>query len=477
MGKANRDLGVDRNGVPKMMRKRDYLADGAGQMGMNLVANLIGQLTYFYTDKVGMAVAGIGVVMMIAKIVDAVTDIWFGNIVDHSKGGNRKYYQWLARMMVPYVIVLVLLFTVPIQAGQIPALIYACVTNILMTAVCGTLIGTPLAAVMVVRTNSQSERETMGVFRAVFTYMSGMIIAIVTIPITNLLGGNQNAWIKYGFIIALFVLLLLSICYMNGRKAKLVDQTEDAVGNTEEAEEEAVPLPEAVSCLFRNKYWVIVLLFNLITQITNSLAATAGTYYSKWIFGNDNLVAMVGAFGMLSTVVGFILSKPILTKLGTKKTVSVGLLGAAVTAGIRCLAPTNFYLYIGLGMIGSFVQIPMMCVYGVLLAMVVDYNEYSYGKKLVGVSSGAIGIGTKIGSGVGSIILSVCLTIGAYDATLEVATTSMRYAIYAFSNYLPLIINLLMFFIFRKFDLEEKLPAIQAELAKRREAKAGKTEN
>lgn len=199
MGKK-KELGLDKNGVQKFMRKRDYLADAGGQMGLNLVANLVGQLTYFYTDKVGLAVGGIGIVMMIAKIVDAVTDIWFGNIVDHSKGGNRKYYQWVARMMVPFAVIVVMLFTVPIQAGQVPALIYACVTNILLTAVCMTLIGTPLAAVMVVRTNSQSERETMGIFRAVFTYMSGMIIAIITIPVTNMLGGNQNAWIKFGVI-------------------------------------------------------------------------------------------------------------------------------------------------------------------------------------------------------------------------------------------------------------------------------------
>ena len=54
MRKEKRGLGVDRNGVQKMMRKRDYLADMSGQFGMNLVANLIGQLTYFYTDKVGL---------------------------------------------------------------------------------------------------------------------------------------------------------------------------------------------------------------------------------------------------------------------------------------------------------------------------------------------------------------------------------------------------------------------------------------
>lgn len=471
MRKSKRDLGVDRNGVPKMMRKRDYLADMSGQIGMNLVANVIGQLTYFYTDKVGLAVGGVGIVMLISKIVDALTDLWFGNVIDHSKGGNRKYYRWLLRLMIPYVIVVVMLFCVPIQAGQIPALIYACITYILLSAVCGTLIGTPMSAVMVVRTNSQSERESMGVFRAVGSYGAGMFTAIVTIPLTNILGGTQIAWIKYGFIIALIVLLMLSICYVNGRNAKLVEEVKD---ETEEGSEDAVPLKDALGMLFKNKYWIILVLFNVITQITNSITATSGTYYCKWIFGNDNLVALAGSFGFFATIIGFIISKPVISKLGVRRTINLGVLGAAATAALRCLIPTNLPVYIVAGLLGSFVQIPLMCLYGVLLAMVVDYNEYTYNNKLVGVSSGAIGIGTKIGAGAGSVILTACLALGSYDATLEVATTSMRYAIYAFSNYLPLIINLALFFLFRHFDLEEKMPTIHKELARRREEKLNK---
>lgn len=470
MGKGNRDLGLDRDGVQRMMRKRDYMADMAGMFGLNLMGNLVGQLNYFYTDKVGLAVAGVGVIMMIAKVIDALTDIWFANVIDHSKGGNRKYYRWILRMLVPMTITIVLLFTVPIQAGQMPALIYACVTNILLTAVCVTIMGIPLGAVMIVRTNSQSERENMGVMRAVGSYASGMVISIITIPVTNMLGGTQTAWIKYGAVVALVVFLALGICYLNGRKAKLVGETGEAGEPVEE--EEAVPLKDAVVMLLKNKYWVIVVLFNVITQVTNSIVSASGTYYCKWIFGNDNLVAMVGAIGMLATVIGFILSKPIIVKLGVKKTIYMGLFGAVFAAGVRCLVPANMTIYIGVGLISSFAQIPLMCLYGVLLAMAVDYNEYKYDKKLVGVSSGAINIGNKIGGGVGSIILSACLALGSYDATLEVATTSMRYAIYAFSNYLPLIMNLALFFVFRNFDLDKKLPGIHAELAARRAAKA-----
>lgn len=302
-------------------------------------------------------------------------------------------------------------------------------------------------------------------------YGAGMIVAIATIPVTNILGGTQNAWIKYGVIIGAVTLLLFLICYNNGRKAKFASDYEQGESVEAPEEEENVPFMEAMGMLLHNKYWVIVLLFNLITSISSAVAASSGTYYAKWIFGNDNLVAITGTAGMLATVIGFILSKPIIAKLGVTKTVQLGLIGAAVPALIRCLFPTNFIVNVTCSLFASFIQIPLMCLYGVLTAMAVDYNEWKYDKKLVAMSGGAIGFGSKVGNGLGSVILTAFLSIGAYDATLEVASTSMRYAIYGFSNYLPLIINVVMFLIFTRFDLEKKLPQMREEVAARKAAK------
>lgn len=456
---------VDKDGAALVMRKRDYLADFSGQLGLGIMANLVGQLQYFYTDKVGIAVGSVGVVMAIAKVVDALTDIWFGNIIDHSKGGNMKYYKWMLRMAVPAAAITVMMFTVPISAGQIPAILYALVTNLLITAVIYTMIATPFSATMIVRTQSQEERGKMGIFRAVGNYASGMIIAIATIPVTNMLGGTQLAWVKYGAVMALVVLLTLLICYRNGSKA-MRKAVEDDVA-VAEPEEEPVEFLTAVKCLFGNKYWVIVLMFNLITSISSAIVASSGAYYCKWIFGNDNLVGIVGAVGLLSTFLGFAMSNLIIGKLGVQRTINVGLLGYALFCAIRCFAPANLAVYIGTSLVGSFIQIPLMCLYGVLLAMAVDYNEYKYDKKLVAVSSGAIGFGSKVGNGLGALILALFLMLGSYDATLTEATSSMRAAIYGFSNYLPIVLNVGMFLIFRGFDLEEKLPAMRAEVAKR----------
>ena len=464
MGKK-KELGVDRDGIQKVLRGFDYFADMFGQFGLALIGNLVGQLTYFYTDKVGLAVGGVGIAMGIAKVVDAVTDIWFGNVVEQSKGGNEKYYKWMKRMMVPAAITIILLFTVPKDINQVAAFAYVTITNILLTAVFYTLISTPFAATMVVRTQSQQERSSMGIFRAIGSYVAGIIMAIAIIPITNFLGGNQNAWIKFGVIIALVVLLALLICSINGNRA--VMNMASVEKNTED-EEEKVPFKDAMKMLFASKYWVIVLLFNIITSVTNAISATANTYYCKWIFGNDNLVALVGGFGLMGTVIGFAISKPIIEKLGVKGAINFGLLGTIGAMIIRCFAPANIVMYVITGVVSSTMMMPLMCLYGVLLGMAVDYNEYKYDKKLLAISSGAIGFGSKVGGGIGSVILSIFLVLGAYDASLEVATASMRYSIYGFANVFPIFINLLMYIIFRGFDLEEKLPQMKAEVEKRR---------
>ncbi len=187
------------------------------------MSNIVGQLTYFYTDKVGVAVGAVGIVMGIAKVFDAFTDIICGRIIENSNGGDKKYYSWMIRMAVPSAVIMAMLFTVPIQAGQIPALIYVLVTNILLTAVLYTMIAIPYGAIQIVRTKSLEERTQMGIFRAVGSYAAGMLIVLMTIPITNALGGTQNAWIKYGVVLGLCVLLCFLVCYRNGSKAKMYD--------------------------------------------------------------------------------------------------------------------------------------------------------------------------------------------------------------------------------------------------------------
>ena len=97
MGKK-KELGVDRMGVQKSMRKIDYFGDGLGQIPLNIMSGLVGQLTYFYTEKVGLAAGMIGTMLLIAKLFDAVTDLIMGKIMDAGHSPKGKCRPWFLRI-------------------------------------------------------------------------------------------------------------------------------------------------------------------------------------------------------------------------------------------------------------------------------------------------------------------------------------------------------------------------------------------
>ena len=112
MAKDKNAARYDKDGVRRVMRKRDYFSDFSGQLALGLMANIVGQLNYFYTDKVGLAVGSEGIILAISKVVDAFTDVIAGNLIDHSSGGDHKYFKWIAPQIIPAAAIMVLMFTI-----------------------------------------------------------------------------------------------------------------------------------------------------------------------------------------------------------------------------------------------------------------------------------------------------------------------------------------------------------------------------
>lgn len=464
MGKAKRDLGVDQYGVKKVMRKRDYLGDMTGNIGLGLMGNITGQMTYFYTDKVGLSVAMIGVLLLVAKVIDAFTDVIAGNIIDHSKGGNKKYLKWMLWLTIPAAAATILLFTVPKGTA---GMVYLLISQVFFSAIVYTFIATPYSALQIVRTKSQMERSSIGTLRSLGSYITGMVMSVLLIPITNMMGGSQSAWIRFAAIVAVVIVIMLLICYFSGRNAEFAEDV-----NVNEDEDHAVPFKEAITKLFHNKYWVIVLIFNFLSQLQYGVSGASGAYYCKWIFGDDNLVGVLGAMGLIPALLGYILARPMIGKLGVKKTIYACLVIGIGGSIVKCLFPAVFMVNAVAGCVISFANIPIMCLYGVLTGMAVDYNEYLYNERLVAISGGATSFGNKVGGGVSSVIITGSLALAGYTKAMETATTGVKYAIYGFSNFVPLIIFVVMIFLFKKFDIMDKITDIQAEVAARKEKQA-----
>ena len=176
-----KELGLDKDGQQKHLGPADYLTDSLGQFGLNSLNQLTGQLTYFYTTKVGMASGTVATVLLISKIFDAVTDLFMGKIVDKTNTKTGKARPWLFRMIIPLFLACVLLFTVPSYT------------------------------MMSYKTRSSEEKGQMGTWRAAVGYAVGVACGIGLIPITVALGDDQMAWVKFGIILGLLSAVCLFI--------------------------------------------------------------------------------------------------------------------------------------------------------------------------------------------------------------------------------------------------------------------------
>ena len=459
MSRAKKELGLDSMGVQKSMRLTDYLGDGIGQLPLNIMTSLVGQLTYFYTEKVGLAAGMVATMLLVSKILDAFTDLIMGKIMDEGKSKKGKCRPWFIRMAIPALVMIILMFTVPKNADSNLQAAYVLITNILITAVVYTAIAIPYGALMATRTESSEERGKMGVFRAAFGYIAGMIIAILLIPMTNMLGGTQEAWIKIAVVFGLISLLSLLLLYKVTRENASLE-----AGSSEEK----VPFLEGLGILFGNKYWVMMLVLQFIMNISYGLSTSGGTYYAKYILGNDNIVALLGAVGLIPTFLGFALTGPLAGKLGMTKTCMISSTMGVIACLIRVFTPYSLISCIVCGCVTTFANIPMMCLFGAMVNNCVEYNDYKFGKRIVGMTNSANSFGSKIGSGIGASLIGWLLGWAGYNAVLETQPASVDTAIFAFSIYIPLALFVIMFIILLKNDLEKRYPQIVEELQRRK---------
>ena len=92
----------------------EKIAYGLGDAGCNFIWTTVGMfLTIYYTDKVGIPAAVVGTIMLLTRLLDGVSDLVMGNIVDHTHTRWGKARPWVG-LMAPFMgLGLILLFNVP----------------------------------------------------------------------------------------------------------------------------------------------------------------------------------------------------------------------------------------------------------------------------------------------------------------------------------------------------------------------------
>ena len=103
----------------KQVKLFERIAYGMGDFGCNIIYTaMTTYLLFYYTDYAGVNAAAVGVIMLISRFLDGLTDIAMGVIVDRTKTKYGKARPWILRMALPFAISGVLLFSVPTSLGD-----------------------------------------------------------------------------------------------------------------------------------------------------------------------------------------------------------------------------------------------------------------------------------------------------------------------------------------------------------------------
>ena len=409
--------------------------DMAGNL---LYVSMSSYILYFYTDVFDIPVSAAGMIILIACIVDAVSAIFWGSIVDHTHtkwGQSRPYFLWLA---VPFALSTFLAFTAPNISG-VPKLLYAGITYVLAAGVIYTGIQTTISAILPNLTLDPNERIGANSYRMVGSLIGSFVNSTFTLPLVAFFGNGND---KHGFMmtIALFGVAAIVLLIKQSLKA--------TVGN--------VP-------------WYLLVISFATFWIAQADRNSFSTYYAKYNLGNAELAAVFSGLQVLGIISS--ISIPFIVKIANKTaTMLIGLGIRAVGQTMMALVGGNFILVIvswSIGVLGSALAMSMPFA---MLADTVDFGEWKTGVRAPGFLT-AVGSAfcIQLGSGFGSFIPSKILDMTGFVAN-KTQTPAASGAINFYFIWLPVIIYAIVAGIMVFYLKYEKMePKIKADLVARAE--------
>lgn len=434
-------------------------------------------LTQFYTDVLGLAGGFLIWMPFVSKIIDAITNIMMGRIIDKTRTKQGKARPWILISGVLIAITGILLYTVP-KASYNVQIVWIVVSYNLFFALAFTIYNMSHALMVPLSTRNTKQRDTLALLTSTGTSMiPGLLVTIILPVIINTIGVGaeaQGTWITVMSILSILAIPATMLEYYFTKERV----TEDAAG---EAAQESVSFSKQMKACFSDPYWMIVMGFHLVYQIFNFLSTNSMIYYCNWVLGNSvdsgttNQV-LVNMIGQAPLGIGLVVLWPLVRKFGKRMVMMFGFGIGAIGSLIVLLCPGNMGAVLGGLVIKSIGALPTY-VMAAQLAESLDHIEWKNKFRADGFSASVYSIIVTVAGGIGQTILLGGISRFGYiapNATTEII--NQPEAIKTFFNWcfvgIPMIGYLIGSLLMLKFDVEDKIPQISADLTARRKAEA-----
>lgn len=409
---------------------------------------------YFFTDVVGVSAAILGNLLMVSRIFDCITNVALGRVVDLTNTKYGKARPWVARMIIPLAVSLVLMFLVPNSWSVKAKTIYIIVTvNIYFLAYTASNIPYGTLGTLISR-NSQVRSE-LNLLRMIGYFGMSTLIGFATVPIVNKLGGGQRAWIIMMSIYAIIMALMFIPVFTNTRERVGANNKDD----------EKVSFKDALKMTLKNKYWDLIFFIMVFGWILTFLFQGINIYYAQYIMHNDNYTGILTGLYNGALLFGFLTINFVFKRLGRRKTIVIGQIVLIISSLTMLLFSKNIVAIGALTVLRGLGFSPLMGTAYAMLADTIDYGEWKYGKRNEGVTYSGGTFSTTLGTGIASAGIGWVLALGGY---IEGGVVNQPASVYTAINFLfiiiPVIISAILIVLFYFYDLDNFHDDILKEL-------------
>ncbi len=361
-----------------------YLLGPAGAMLLNAV--LATYLNVYYTDVLKLTAVWGGAFLIVfpivSKIIDAITNVIMGYIIDRTRTKQGKARPWILLSAPLLTITALLLFIVP-ESNETVKVIWVILSYNLFYSFAYTIFNMSHNLMVPLSTRNTTQRGKLSVFNQIATIMmSGILVALVfPMVIMPMIGIDKGLWITVMGVLAIVALPLTLLEYYFTKERV----TEETAGDTDDK----IKYSAQLKAIFTDRYMLIIFGYFLIYTLGTSIKNLGLVYYCNYVLGTYNdgitqtLVSMIGGIPM---GIGIFAVWPLAKKFGKRNVTLAGFILYGIGSAICWMFPTKLVVVLAGQFIKNIGGLPCAYVFMALFADTLDHIEWKAGFRCDGIA-------------------------------------------------------------------------------------------
>lgn len=456
------------------MNEKKYLkwyhkvAYGSGDLASNCGYALISSFVMLYlTNAVGLNSAVIGTLMMVSKLLDGVSDIFFGGLMDRTKSKLGQARPWMLYGQIGVSACLFLVFSIPSMSTKMQYA-YFFVFYTAFNAVFYTANSIAYAALAAKITKNGQERVQLGSIRFIFATFTTLIISYNAMGLVEKFGGGTKGWRTVALIFAIIALAVNTFCVLMVREVPDEDTLPSAgngaagqstsAGKNEAAGQSAsavkslaagtkVSFGTSLKLLLKNPYYIIILCLYLVNYIYGGITQGSAIYFMTYYMGDPALLGTFSLFQLVPVMIILTLTPMLVKKFGSMWKMNLYARIITLLMGVVFIigaANKNLPVMLFATFLRNMAGGPLTGTLNALVAETSDYTWRTQGVRIDGVMFSCSSIGVKLGGGIGSAVVGWLLALGGFDGTASVQSAGAVNMIFFMYAVLPIVMGIVM---------------------------------